>query len=162
MSRREITRSDRLFAGGAAVAMGGLILLVGLGVLKPEGEVHAPLWVVSCAGGAFMLAGASVLLSASAKRVASDGALPSDAPLGARAGQLVLSLLALAALASVATWIAVGPGARAFTVTASWGGEIETGLNELIGRVIFGAGALLAWLAFLAFARQGLRRLRQS
>src|SRR5262245_33348966 len=48
--------------GTVASAIGLYFLLVGLKVLPPPGEQHAPAWIVACAGLVFLLAGVAIII----------------------------------------------------------------------------------------------------
>jgi hypothetical protein len=156
----ELSHRGRLIFGGLFILAGLPIVLVGLGILRPDPRsIHAPLWVIACAGFAFMAAGTSVALGA-AGNSERDGSLAPDAPLLLRLAQYGLGLLVVAGLASIGTWIAFAPGERKFKSTISALGMSHSGGGgEWIGRLIFGLGAVLCWLMLVAFARQGWRKL---
>ena len=62
-----------------------------------------------------------------------------------------------ASLAAIGTWIAFGAGARSFNVDALF---FETsGGGEVIGRIIFGIGAVITWLSLIGVAVSGWRKL---
>jgi hypothetical protein len=69
----------------------------------------------------------------------------------------VLGLTAAAALASIGTWVAFGPGPRAFSGTGMFLLSREAG--ETVGRIVFGFGAVLTWLITVALAVSGARKL---
>jgi hypothetical protein len=84
------------------------------------------------------------------------GELPSGAPFWMRAAQSGLGLGASALLAVIGSWVAFGPGERAFSVT----GFISGPANEVLGRTVFGFGAVIAWLCVILGAVGAVRRLR--
>lgn len=143
-------------------AMGGLIVLLAAGVIPGAGEkLEAPRWVVAVAGLSFVLAGAAMIVGyAVAGGAAPDGDLPAGTPRWVRVTQSLLGLGIVGSLAAVATWIAFGPGPRAFTVTLPFVGRGAG--DETFGRVVFGAGAVLTWMFFVAFAIVSVRRIRRN
>jgi hypothetical protein len=160
-SRNDLSPRGRLLFGLAFMAMGGFICLIGLGVLNPDPKgVHAPLWVVTCAGLAFLLAGLTVALGAASPATDSDGALPPSAPLALRMTQYLVGLAIVASLALVGSWVAFGPGERYFTTSVSLPFWSDTrAANEWSGRIAFGIGAVLTWLFFVLVAVQGWKKL---
>jgi hypothetical protein len=80
MKRQEPASSrTRFVCGLLAVAIGVFLLLIGLGVVPVNPRsVHGPLWIVSAAGIAFMLAGISIAVGA-IHGVSETGDLPKDA-----------------------------------------------------------------------------------
>jgi hypothetical protein len=110
----------------AAVALGLVIIGAGLFLvlfavgLVPgaEASLEAPRWVAACAGLMFALCGGAAIMGyAVAGGVGPDGDLPAGTPRRIRLTQYVLGLGIISSLAAIATWIAFGPGPRAFTVT---------------------------------------------
>jgi hypothetical protein len=145
--------------GLLAVGMGLLLVLIGFGVIKPGGKgMHAPLWIATCAGLVFMLAGISIAVGA-IHGVSSTGELPKDAGWWSRLFYYALGLLICAGLAAIGSWVAFGPGPRVFSGTGMT--FMSKGANELIGRIVFGFGAVVTWLILLAFAVTGARKLRR-
>lgn len=132
------------------VSMGVPIVLVGLGVLKPDpDDIHAPLWVVGACGLAFTFAGASLGLSAR---------WPDKVPFTIRALQYWLGVATMALMALAPTWVAFGGGERAFTSSA-FGVALDDQGDGLAGRIAFGFGALLIWLLLIPATLQGWRHL---
>lgn len=149
-----------LLCGLLAVAVGLFLLLVGLGVVPVNPRsVHGPLWIVAAAGISFMLAGIAVAVGA-IYGVSETGELPKDTGWWMRLFFYLIGVIIAGALASVGTWIAFGPGARAFSGTGMFLLSREAG--ELVGRVVFGFGAVLAWLCTIAIAVSGARKLFSS
>jgi hypothetical protein len=144
--------------GALTAAFGFYLALAGLGLVPPPGKPnpHAPLWIAFCAGLVFLLGGLAVL----ARALAGDAAAPDGAPAGASPRlQLLQQLLAVAifaCLASIATWIAIGPGPRGFNVSGPF--FSVRGGAELAGRIAFGIGALVTWLCAYAFAANAVRK----
>jgi hypothetical protein len=131
-----------LFAG-----IGLYFVLVGVGVLPiPGGEknLNAPLWVVTCAGLAFLLGGIAVIVGALGG-ANEKGELPKTAPAWMGAAQRLCVLAIFVALAAAITWVAFGPGERQFSGSLPLTGSA----NEFAGRGLFGFGAAMMWLAVL-------------
>jgi hypothetical protein len=150
---------ELLLVGLFAIAMGVMAMLVVSGVLPAKGA-HAPLWVGACAGSVFILAGGALVLRWFAGGNASDGEWPQGAPLWLRAVYYLIGLACIGALAAIGTWVAFGPGERAFSVSMPFLGKGPA--NEWIGRGAFGAGALLTWLFFFIAAVSWWRKLMRT
>jgi hypothetical protein len=155
---RTATRKEMLGIGAIALAFGLYFMLVGIGLLPVPGgprNLHAPLWVVLCAGLAFFLGGVAVLLQAWGK--ANDGGeLPRDAPRWMRVLQYLIGVAIFGSFALIGSWVAFGPGPRQFS--GSFGG-FSAGVGAGIGRTAFGIGAIIVWLCTIAFAVSGARKL---
>jgi hypothetical protein len=63
-------------------------------------------------------------------------------------------------LAAITTWIAFGPGPRAFTVMLPFVGRGPG--DETVGRAVFGFGAVLMWVFLVVFVVVSVQRLRGS
>ncbi len=161
MTDNQASPRMRLLFGLVFLAAGLGIILIGAGVIRPDPRsIHAPLWVIACAGAVFALAGAVLMIGAAAPAVAQDGSLPESAPWILRLLQYALGLLIVAGLATVGSWIAFGPGERHITSTTSFLGMTKSGESgEFIGRAVFGAGAIVTWLFLIAMTVQGWRKL---
>jgi hypothetical protein len=153
------TRNETIAVGAVAAAAGIYFMLVGTGVVPVPGgprNLHAPLWVVFCAGLAFFLGGFSVLVQVYARGDA-DGRLPADAPIWLPVLLYLIGVAIFASFALIATWIAFGDGPRQFS--ASFGGS-KSGVGTGIGRIVFGISAVVMWMCTIGFAKSGLRKLR--
>jgi hypothetical protein len=139
--------------------MGAYFILVSLGMVPPPSEKnpHDPLWLVFCAGLAFLLGGIAVVTRAFAGGAAQERELPATAPRWIHVAQHLIALAITACLAAIGTWIAVGPGLRSFGISAPFL-DIRGG-GATFGRVMFGIGALITWLFFIALAIRGARQL---
>jgi hypothetical protein len=146
-----------LVYGLLAVAMGLFLLLMSVGVvpMRPR-PGDGPLWVAAVAGLCFVLAGISVAVGA-IHGVSETGELPKDTGWWMRLFYTVIGVTIVGALACIGSWVAVGPGPRAF------GGPgmilLSQEANDMTGRVIFGFGAVLTWLCAIAMAVSGARKL---
>jgi len=83
--------------------------------------------------------------------------LPRGVPLQLRVAYYFLGLAVVGALATVGTWVAFGPGERAFAVSLPF--PVSSPANPWIGRSVFGVGAVLTWLFFVVAAVAWWRKL---
>lgn len=144
-SAPQLSRPVAILGGLMCFVMGAAVVLVASGVLPAQpGTLEAPRWVAGCAGVVFM-AGAFI---------------PLDAAFGLPGWmkQLVAFTVALG-LAVLFNWVAFFPGERHFSSTLSVPGvQISTGGGQLMGRIMFGLGALLADAIVLHGVWRVLRR----
>ena len=156
--RDRATPRQTFWIGVAALAGGSYLGLVGLGVLPIPGgprNLHGPLWLVLAIGLAVTLAGLSALLQVAGG--ANDrGELPEHSPRWLRVVQYLIVVVLFLCFAAVGSWIAFGGGERHFSGTLMlFGAHVD----EWIGRVAFGFGALITWAAAIAVAVIGARKL---
>lgn len=147
---------------GVIAAAGGLYLtLVGLGLLPVPGgprNLHAPLWIVLLVGLLFLLAGAAMLLQVIG-RADAGGSLPADAPFWIRVVQYLIGVAMFLFFAVLGTWVALGGDARHFSGGVPF---LHGTTNVAIARGLFGLGAAVVWLATIAFAVSGARKLLRA
>jgi hypothetical protein len=158
MNRQQPASPRTTFVCGLlATAMGLFLLLTGLGVvpMKPRSG-DGRLWIAAVAGIAFMLGGISIAVGA-IHGVSATGELPKDTGWWMRLFYTVIGVVIAGALASIGTWVAFGPGPRAFSGTGLFLLSREAG--ETVGRIVFGSGAVLTWVIAIAFAVRGVRKL---
>lgn len=144
-----------LVAGGTGLAF----LLMSFGILPLPGgpkSLHGPLWLLTCAGLVFGLAGVAVLIRAFAGANDAHGELPDGAPRWLRLFYAMLGPVIVASLAMIGSWIAFGAGEREITVSAPF---ISGPANEWIGRAAFGIGAVVTWMMALLMTRSVLRKI---
>lgn len=154
----------------AAVALGLVFIAAGLGIIllftvglvpSAEASLEAPRWVVACVGLIFALAGGAVIVGyAVAGGAGPDGDLPPGTPWQVRLTQALLGLGTIGCLAAIFTWVAFGPGPRAFTITLPFVGRGPG--DETLGRAVFGIGAGLIWAFFAVIAVLSVQRLRRK
>ena len=142
--------------GAVFVAIGTPFVLMWAGIIVPDAaKLHAPLWVIGCAGLAFVLAGISVALNATSSQHRKDGSLPDNAPKPLRFVQDATALGIVGVFALVGTWVAVAPGERDFKTTGTvLGATTSSAGSSTFGRVVFGFGALLCWLLAVSLVRR--------
>ena len=164
-----VSRADRnQLSPGAAIVVGLLMGVMGTIVVLVAGGTfgeHAlsdgtPPWVGVAAGLAFVMAGLAMIVGYGvAGGVAPDGDLLPGTPIVVRLVQTALGVGIVAMLASIASWIAFGPGVRHFTGTGLFMGRV---VDEMLGRVVFGIGAVLAWAFMAALIVVSIKRLRRG
>ncbi len=123
---------------------GGLIIMVALGILPVSPEsVHAPMWVIGFAGGAFFLGGLAVILNGFRELGLGDHLLV-RLVYGLIIGGLLLGLLV------PFHWVAFGSGERQFSSSISIPFLSVSGpASDLSGRLAFGCMAVLADIVIL-------------
>jgi hypothetical protein len=159
MSKRPTTRKEMLVIGSIAGGAGLFFVLIGLGIVPPPGgqkALHAPLWVVFCAGLAFFLGGGALLLHVASGAKPTDDDFPADAPHWMRVVRYLAMVAIFVSFAAIGSWVAFGPGERAFTVSAPFGSGPA---RDIVGRIAFGIGAIITWLCAIAVVVVGARKL---
>ena len=159
MMNQAAKSKELLLAGIAAIAMGAMAMLAVTGVLPGKGA-QAPVWVGVCAALVFVLAGGALVLRWLAGGETHDGELPNGSPVWLRAVYYLIGLICIGSLAAVGTWVAFGPGVRAFSMSIPFLGKGPA--NEWLGRALFGVGAVLVWLFFILAARSYWRTLMRT
>lgn len=148
------TPREMIWIGALFAGVGLYFILVGLSVLPIPGgprNLHAPLWVVVCAGLPFFLGGLAVMLQGIGKANAA-GELPVDAPTWIRTVHSVMVVAIFACFAVIGTWVAL----------AGESGQFSSGFGVGIGRAMFGLGAIICWAITVGMAMSCLRKLRSS
>lgn len=130
--------------------MGAIVIAAATGFIEAAPRsMSAPREVVFCAGLAFALAGVLLL---SGRRLA--------APVGGVVGAMLVTALAL-----IPTWVAFGSGTRRFGGSGNAIALLFGWDPAMLGRIVFGVGAVLMWLyALFAWrgATQGLPALART
>ena len=144
-----------LFSAGMGLfIMVGAAGLFGIDLHPAEG---VPVWIGACAGAMFVAGGLALIAQSLAGLKASpDGNIPPDAPTWARWTLPALGLTIAGGFATIALWVAFGQGPRHFSVVGTFGSDH---VNEMLGRGVFGFGALLACAIFVAFAVRTVKQL---
>lgn len=157
----------QLSPGGAIVigvffgVMGTIVILIARGAFGP-GHLSdgTPPWVGIAAGALFVLGGLALIVGYGvAGGVAANGDLPPGTSRGVRFVQTALGLGIIALLASIASWIAFGAGSRHFRGSGPF---ISGPVNEMLGRAMFGIGAVLMWLFMAVILIVAVNRLRDQ
>ena len=144
-----------LFAAGmGAFIIAGTSGLLGIDMHPTEGT---PQWIGILAGAIFLAGGFAVVLqSLPAAKPRPDGSLSPDAPRWVRGVSLLLGLTIAGGLTAIAYWVGFGPGERHFSGGLFF---LSAHANDMLGRVVFAFGAVLASFMFLAFLIVGVRQL---
>jgi hypothetical protein len=154
-----------------AILVGLLFIVMGLAANPLTAKLVAPGWhptadappllVQYSFGLIFVLAGFAIIIGYAVGRGAdANGNLPADAPLWLYVTQQLLVLGIVGTMGALFSWISIGSGPRAFTMSTPVGTS-PLG-NSLIGRIAFGIGAVLFWIIFFAIAVIAARRLRKT
>ena len=134
--------------GLLGIAIGTAIILSVTGVLPVQGRLQPGVtnWIVICAGTVFGGIGCVFALTGfSGTKIGSRVWVRTPF----RLLNFLVAVVALSSLATIASFAAFGPGLRAFTFTLPFVGEVLGA--ELIGRIFFGAMALLLWGVIAVF-----------
>jgi hypothetical protein len=157
MRSQETSSPADLYGIGIAFASAGVyFVLVGWGVLAMPGNTASPPFVIVCAGLAFLFAGLVAIVRGKAGANDRDSDLPADAPRWTHVSCRVLAIAIAGSLAAIGTWIAIGSGPRAFSFSGPFVEMRTTG--ELIGRTVFGLGAVIVWIYVIALTVGTVRR----
>ena len=144
-SAPQLGRPVALVAGLLCLVCGAAVFAVAIGALPATpGTLEAPRWVAGVAGVLFM-AGALLPLNAAC-------GLP-------RWLNQLAGLTVALGLAVLFNWVAFFPGERHFSTTFSVPGvQVSSGGGQILGRIMFGLGALLADAIVLHGLWRALRR----
>jgi hypothetical protein len=148
--------ADLIGIGIAFAAAGLYFILVGLGALPPPSATNGPPFVIVCAGLAFLLAGGICVLRARAGMNDRQSEMPESAPRWMQVCYRAAGIAVAGALATIGTWIAIGSGPRAFTMSGPFF-EMRTA-GEAIGRSVFGLGAVIVWIYVIALTVGTVRK----
>jgi hypothetical protein len=144
-----------IFLGVIGVATGTLAIVLSLGLLgsTPSSKPPENSWLGVIFGLAFLFAGISAIIQAVAARgYPTNAELPASSPTWLRWLHTLFGLGIIISMGTMFTWVAIGPGKRAFTGSGAIFGES-------VGRIAFGIGAMLFWIALGIFVFTKLRRL---
>jgi hypothetical protein len=159
--KRPATAKEMLVIGLIAGGVGLYFALIGLGIVPPPGgkkALHAPLWIVFFAGLVFLLGGGALLLHLMSGAKSTDDDFPASAPWWMRVVRYLAMVAIFVSFALIGSWVAFGPGERAFTVSAPFGSGPA---GDIVGRIAFGIGAMITWLCTIAVVVIGARKLRE-
>ena len=149
------------FMGLVGIGVGMLPFLALMGVLPtaPRTPDDAPDWFGILFGLAFLFAGI-VMMARSFAGTDAQGNLSATAPRALQFLNNGLGLLVVISLATMFTWISIGPGKRHFMVSVSAGGLTEPAGagGDMLGRVMFGLGAVMGWVMVVLMVRYFARR----
>jgi hypothetical protein len=156
-TEEQASPADVVGIGIVFAAAGLYFLMVGAGVLPmPDGDSKSPGAIIACAGLAFLFAGLTCFVRAKAGMSDRQDDVPDSAPRWIWLSYRALGIGAVGALACIGTWIAIGTGPRAFTISAPFV-EMRTA-GEAIGRTVFGLGVVIAWIYVIALTVGTVRK----
>ena len=143
--------------GLLGVAIGTAIILTQTSVLPVRQRlgVGVTSWIVVCAGIVFAGIG-SVFALTGFSQTGPGSALQKRVPALFRVLNFLAATIGLVSLATIASFAAFGPGPRAFTFTLPLIGQIFGA--EMLGRIFFGAIALLLWSVIAVFVWLGVKK----
>lgn len=146
-----------LAIGVGSIAFGTYLSMVGAGIVPPPGAraSDGPPWLVVAAGLVFLVSGVLLAIRASLAMEDGETELPRRAPFWLRLGYDLGGLTIVVALAALGSWIAFGPGERAFTGT---GAIIPGSIGGMVGRAMFGFGAIVTWIYVVATVVSRVRK----
>jgi hypothetical protein len=149
--------ADGIGIGIVFAAIGLYFILVALGVLPmPDGGANGPPAIIFAAGAAFLCAGIAAMLRARAGMTDRQSEMPADAPRWTQFAYRVTAIAMVGSMAAIGTWIAIGSGPRAFNVSGPLFEMRTTG--EVIGRTMFGLGAVVVWIYVIALTVGTVRK----
>ena len=139
---------------GVATGLLAILLSLDLFASAPSSKPLENSWLGVVFGITFLFAGISAIIQAVAARgYPTTAELPASSPTWLRALHTLLGLGIIISLGTMFTWVSIGPGKRAFTGSGAIFGET-------VGRIAFGIGAMLCWIALGVFVFTKLRRHR--
>lgn len=142
---------------GLALSIAGLYFMFGSYGLLPMPEAHSPPFIGFAAGAAFLFAGLVCFIRARSGMTGSETELPEGAPAWIKLSYPMLAIGIFGAFATIGTWIAIGSGPHAFTMSSPLG--TVQAANETLGRVVFGLGAVIVWICVIALTVNTVRKL---
>ena len=142
---------------GIAFSAAGLYVMLGAAGYVPMPESNSPAFIGFCAGAAFLFAGLTCMVRARAGMTDAQSEVPDNAPGWTKVSYRILAIGTAGALATIGSWIAIGSGPRAFSLSAPLV-EMQTTV-EMIGRTVFGLGAVIVWIYVIALTVGTVRKL---
>ncbi len=142
---------------GIAFCAAGLYFMLGAADYLPMPESNSPAFIIFCAGAAFMFAGLTCVVRARAGILNIESDSPDSAPHSAQVSYRMMAIGAAGTLAIIGTYVAIGSGPRAFSLSTPLA-EMQT-TGEAVGRTLFGLGAVIVWIFVIALTVGTVRKL---
>jgi hypothetical protein len=142
---------------GLAFLLAGLYVMLGAAGYLPMPENNSPAFIGFCAGAAFLFAGLTCMVRARAGMLNMETEVPDGAPRRTKVSYRMLAIGTAGALATISTYVAIGAGPRAFSLSAPFVEMQATG--EILGRTVFGLGAVIVWIIVIALTVGTVRKL---
>lgn len=158
----EVKQKQRgeVLVGVIAGLMGLFIVLVGSGLIAPRPlrPHEGPPWILVLIGTMFMFGGAALVIARFRGESATHiGDLPRSASRARWVVHFAFGVFMIGSFAVIGSWVAFGPGERAFSMTLPLIGKGPA--NDMLGRAVFGIGAVIMWIVLVAAAVTSWRRL---
>jgi hypothetical protein len=144
---------------GIAFSVAGLYFMLGAAGYLPMPETNGPTVIIFCAGLAFAFAGLTCVVRAresALNMLHIESEMAGTAPRWTGLSTRMLAIGGAGALAIIGSWVAMGSGPRAFSLSAPLV-EMQTA-GEAIGRTIFALGAVIAWIYAIALTIGTVRK----
>lgn len=164
-----MSRDIRDVSPVTGILMGGLFLVAGLSIIfvaldwihVDPASIHAPRWVLGLCGGMFALPGLGFLYYGIINGLGRGARERAGGDDRFQIIPWLMGLVIAGGMTVVASWIAFGPGERAFSGSVGVGGvEVGgSGRTETFGRWVFGIGAVMTGLFTIWGLIYGLRKL---
>jgi len=144
---------------GIAFSVAGLYFMLGAAGTLPMPETNGPTAIVFCAGLAFVFAGLTCVVRARAAALDTlniENEIADTAPRWMGLSTRMLAIGLAGALATIGSWVAIGLGPRAFSLSAPFVAMQTAG--EAVGRTVFALGAVIAWIYAIALTIDTVRK----
>jgi hypothetical protein len=144
---------------GIAFGVAGLYFMLGAAGTLPMPDTNGPTAIIFCAGLAFVFAGFTCVVRARTSALNTlhiESEIADAAPRWMGLSTRMLAIGTAGALATIGSWVAIGLGPRAFSLSAPFV-EMQTA-GETIGRTIFALGAVIAWIYAIALTINTVRK----
>jgi hypothetical protein len=142
---------------GIALSLAGLYFMLGSIGALPMPDADGPAVLVFAAGTAFLFAGLFCLGCARTEMTDNEATPPKTSPGWIKLSYQTLGIGVLGAIATIGTWIAIGSGPGALSVSPPFVSMQTTG--DLVGRTVFGLGAVIVWIGVIALTISTARKL---
>ena len=133
---------------GIALSLAGFYFMLGSVGMLPMPETNGPAFLMFATGLAFLFAGVFCFIRAWPGLAGNDTRLPAYP---------MLAIGVFGAFATIGTWVAIGSGPRSFTMSIPLGAMQTVG--DLLGRTVFGLGAVIVWICVITLTVGTVRKL---
>jgi len=146
-NHKQLSKKQVWGFGSIFIFAGLMIILLGLGVIHADpSTVHAPMWIIVCAGLVFLLSGVAVI---NGYGFSHPSLIISD----------ILGVSIVGIMTLICWWVAFGPGERHFTTTSSFlFPKTTTSGNSGQGRFVFGIAFFLMLVFFIYATIQSVKK----
>lgn len=144
---KQLSKKQVWLFGSIFIFAGLMIILLGLGVIHADpSTIHAPMWVIVCAGLVFLFGGLAVINGYAFS--------PPNLIISDLLGVSIVGIMTL-----ICGWVAFGPGERHFTTTSSFlFSKTTTSGNSGQGRFVFGIAFFLMLIFFIYATIQSIKK----